>query len=120
MIPSPNWDDVPTKCKSAWQKIEANLYENGYSSILCPCCKEGVLRVYWHAYSEISLHNGTKQRKGGGWMWCPVCHSYEHWSGLVPHWWPIADLISPDSELYHDPRGLDEQWSVILQRIAQK
>lgn len=117
MSPVSSWHTYPPACQAAWNEAVGRLYEYGYAPIRCPCCQEGVLRIYWNAHFHDLLPDGQTRRRGGGWMWCPACHSCDHWSGLVPAWWP-AERIVPERELLGTPQGIDERWAEILQLIA--
>jgi hypothetical protein len=120
MISSVEWHDNLRDCAHAWNTAATRFYEDGYSLITCPCCKEGTLRIYWQIHHREILPDGKRRRRAGGWMWCPVCRSYEHWSGFAPDWWPDSELAASGTIHHHHPQELEEQWTTILQKIVGK
>ncbi len=116
-----NWRGVPKECQKDWNKAANSFFLDGYSLKECPCCHEGMLRVYWYASAADNWlsFDGKKRRRAGGWMWCPACHAYEHWSGVAPDWWPRAEPPVPGDILYHSPYKLDERWADVLLWMEQ-
>lgn len=109
------WQDPPKECKTGWKASYERLYLDGYHAIVCPCCAGDALRIYWRALGNSTATRHA--RKGSGWMWCHMCHSFEHWSGLVPLWWPSCDPMT-GATLHTDPRELEDRWEDIVKLIA--
>jgi hypothetical protein len=54
-------------------------------------------------HSAPELFPGTLGR-GGLWEWCSGCHTYAHYSAMVPEWWTCSlavneSLLAPEPEL---------------------
>jgi hypothetical protein len=110
------WHDPPERCRAAFIAAYTALYTHGYSPVTCPCCRAGVLRLYYHTHDQAQRGAGS-QRRGGSWLWCPTCGAYDHASALIPAWWP-ATIQVPLQHLLHSPEGLDAYWAEILATLG--
>jgi hypothetical protein len=93
------------------------MYYDGYTALVCPCCRVGLLRLYFHIHERFQ-RQGQSLRRGGSWLWCPDCKAYDHASALVPR------LVAGDgqgirAQLFHAPVGLDAYWPDILAKLAE-
>jgi hypothetical protein len=115
MMNEHTWHDPPRACLPAWIASYERLYTGqGYSSITCPCCSIGTVRIYWRPSRPRERHQ--ERRRGSGWMWCGTCLTSDHWSGWVPPWWPEDDPLG-NVLLHIDPRELDAKWPAILRYL---
>lgn len=93
--------DPPDELLSEWRNAEVAAFE-GRWPIECPSGDDEQLRYLFVRHSE------PPDLRGGFWIWCPRCHSYEHASAAVPDWW--EEVPAADGPLTHDPGWLDEHW----------
>lgn len=112
------WHDPPEECRAAFIAAYTVLYTNGYSPVTCPCCRGGVLRLYYHTH-DLPQRGAGLQRRGGSWLWCPVCGASAHASALIPAWWPDTIQV-PVHHLLHTPEGLDAYWTESLATLGGK
>ena len=101
------WIDVPeTKFKEWRTPFEASR-EGVNVAGACAICGAAKLHRYFgrpRPHSSPELFPGTLGR-GGLWEWCSGCHTYVHYSAMVPDWWvcplvvngrlltPVPDLL---------------------------
>jgi hypothetical protein len=95
------WHDPPEDALDEWRAAERRAY-SAQVAPPCPSGDAGTLRYVFVRYSD------PPQARGGFWIWCPVCRSYEHGSTRVPDWW--RDVEVPKDQLMHDPAWLDAHW----------
>lgn len=67
--------------------------------IHCPVCKHETVHAYLHRFR-------ADRDRGGSWVWCSACGSYEHGSVRVPSWWTNHPEVE-FSKLTHAPDYLD-------------
>src|SRR5690348_5198323 len=94
------WTDVEDDLNVQWQNAYSHIFKHGNTSpTSCPGCNSAPLRV---AYVRFK----PGEPRGGGWIWCPSCLRYEHYSCYVPEWWnDIWDGIP--AQLEHNPEWLE-------------
>lgn len=83
------WTDVPDEYQVKWQQTYQGSQESLNLSTPCPICNAVTLhRWYQIGKPTARVIEGRKFVAAGGlWEWCSSCHSFEHYSGLVPDWW---------------------------------
>jgi hypothetical protein len=96
------WRDPPESSLSEWRAATTLAFEAGEAAD-CPTGDGGTLRFLF-----VRSHSRISPDRGSFWIWCPVCHAYEHSSAAVPAWWVDVDV--PAQELTHAPDWLDEHW----------
>ena len=101
-----DWRDPPAEIEADWQRAAGAAFE-GVRPGRCPTEDGGVLRFFFNRAEGTTTADEPRSR-GGFWIWCPVCRSYEHGSCRVPEWW--RDVETPLDELMHDPGWLEEHW----------
>jgi hypothetical protein len=111
------WHSPPESCVAAFTAAYTHLYTHGYTPVVCPCCRTGVLRLYYRTHEPFQ-RQGQRLRRGGSWLWCPDCKAYDHASALIPAWWPDTARISVH-QLFHAPVGLDAYWPDILAKLTE-
>jgi hypothetical protein len=94
------WREPSDDELTLWRGATARVFESGELSI-CPCCSKGYLRYFF-------WRGDSPNPRGGLWLWCPECCSYEHSSVHVPEWW--NDVVVPVEWLVTPPTLLDEHW----------
>ena len=95
------WHDPPDEVASEWHAAADQAFR-GRGPSSCPTGDGGTLRYFFARYGE------PPRDRGGFWIWCPICGSYEHGSASVPAWWRDVDV--PPDALMHDPGWLDDHW----------
>lgn len=116
-----DWQSPGTLCQHALNTVVTEIWENPLATLPrpCPCCATGVasLHLFFCRYNVSG--------RGGGWIWCSACRTYEHWSGQVPSWWEnLAGIELPD--LMHSPTVLeahvmqiDAHWALIQAALSK-
>lgn len=105
------WKDIPNEDLQRWYDIWEKLYYYPVGEFVCPTCGNSKLRYYfWRHRDEDEL-----DAKGGGWLWCPACRTFDHASVVVPAWW--KDVVEPAfEEVGPEPDVLDANWELIESR----
>lgn len=108
MSPIRRWKAVAQHAWKAWQRIFANpsgldLPEQ------CPVCEAFSLHRW---FDKPRPFDEGRERPGmlgygGEWRWCSSCHSYEHYSGMVPDWWQ-CDLEVDHALLTAEPEAIED------------
>lgn len=96
------WHDPPESALAAWRVATASAFESG-NAAECPTGDGGVLRFFF-----ARSPGRADPERGSFWIWCPVCHAYEHASASVPGWW--SDVEVPAEVLTHTPEWLEDHW----------
>ena len=92
--------DPPSEKLDAWDDALGALKPGGIATTTqCPVCEKMNLFRYYHR------HRGDR---GGMWVWCANCGSYEHGSAIIPAWWEIENLV-PERMLEHNPESFVER-----------
>ena len=102
------WQGVPLELSAAWQKIFSASQDGIDVDGLCPVCGSPSLHHWFDKPRpfEAGYERDGFRGHGGLWEWCSSCHSYEHYSGLVPAWW--HDVLTVDETLLtHDPEAIE-------------
>lgn len=104
-----DWAGVPGKHQTEWQLIFEESRESLDLSAPCPICGVAALHRWYQIGEPIDrVIEGRKfVATGGLWEWCSNCHSFEHYSGLVPDWWS-CDLEVDVKELTAIPIAIEE------------
>jgi hypothetical protein len=109
------WRSVTHERRTEWHKrYEAVCNEASRSAGICPVCAKAELRFFFWRHRVVDPDAGNK---GGFWLWCPNCYTFEHLSALVPDWWRDIDGLS-DESLNPEPEWLEENWPLILSKLA--
>ena len=106
-----DWKSVETHHIQEWRRITEAVFNQDLVTInssQCPVCADSTVRYFIHRHGNTN--------RGGGWVWCPACYSFEHFSGLVPDWWKNLDLVSLN-KLTAPPYWLEEHWELIYPQI---
>jgi hypothetical protein len=84
-----NWQSVPQRCQAEWQQIYQSSQESLNLSEPCPVCSAVSLHRWYQKGKNIKqvIEDREFAAHGGLWEWCSNCHSFEHYSCLVPSWW---------------------------------
>jgi hypothetical protein len=84
-----NWEGVPPEHQAAWLKIFLSSHELLHLSAPCPVCSVESLCHWYQIGKPIDrvIEGARFTASGGLWEWCRNCHSYQHYSCLVPDWW---------------------------------
>lgn len=102
------WQGVPVELTQEWRRIFGSS-ENGIDvEGLCPVCNSPTLHRWFDTPRAFAVGHEKDGCRGygGEWDWCSSCHSYEHYSGLVPDWWQDVLTVDP-SLLTHDPDAIE-------------
>ena len=90
------WQGVPLEAGSAWQRIFSESKDGINVDGLCPMCSSPSLHHWFdkpRPFAEGYERDGFRGH-GSLWEWCSSCHTYEHYSVLVPSWW--QDVLKVD------------------------
>ena len=96
------WHDPGDDVLAEWRNATRRIFGGGGTS-RCPNCGGARLRYFFHR------QDAAPEPRGGFWVWCSACRSYEHSSASVPEWWHDVDV--PIDRLLHDPDWLNENWN---------
>lgn len=66
--------------------------------VVCPDCGEKSGHIYINRYKDSN--------RGGAWAWCSKCHSYGHYSYLVPVWWHNHSCVDQEKLCAANPDEL--------------
>ena len=102
------WKGVPPESTVEWQRIFSECTDGIDVDGLCPVCHSPTLHHWFDKPRPFAAgHERDGFRGHGGlWEWCSSCHSYEHYSGLVPAWWQDLFILDGTS-LRHDPDAIE-------------
>ena len=115
------WIPAHREDEDAFMEATGEVFWNGYQPIPCPHCGEATLRYFWRQYRSRTQPEGTIQRLGTSWTWCPECHLfYSGDRGPLPEWWPELDPIAEVEDLGPNGVNFDSHWTRILEAIAAK
>ena len=105
----PRWHDVPLEYWEAWNRIFGASQEGLELAAPCPVCGVPALRQWYMVgrLQETVLRGQRFIARGSVWTWCSHCHTYAHYSGLVPEWWS-SDLDVNTDTLGHQPTAIEE------------
>lgn len=102
------WSSVPSNYDAKWNRIFHESQDILTLSTPCPIC--GVASLHrWYQVGQPKLQTvggNTFVATGGLWEWCSSCHSYEHFSALVPDWWS-CDLKVDETKLTIEPTAIE-------------
>jgi len=102
------WKGVPLELTREWQWI-FSASQNGIDvDGLCPVCNSPTLHRWFDRPRAFAVGHERAgfQGHGGAWEWCSSCHSYEHYSGLVPDSWHNTLTVNY-ALLRHDPDAIE-------------
>jgi len=104
-----SWHSVPPQYGQAWNKAFGSSREGLNLEVPCPVCGAQALHHwYWVGRQEEKTINGHRYvARGSEWQWCSHCHSFQHFSGLVPDWW-ACDLDVDTTKLTPYPDAIEE------------
>jgi len=94
------WHDPLESVLAEWRAATHRIFRSGDTSS-CPNCGRASLRYFF-------WRGEPPRPRGGSWVWCPACRSYEHSSVTVPEWW--RDIEVPLDQLFVTPGWLDVNW----------
>jgi hypothetical protein len=102
------WVGVPAAYWAKWTEIYQQSQECLNLSQPCPVCGAVALHRWYQIGKPVErVIEGMKfVAEGGLWEWCSSCHSFEHYSGLVPDWWS-CDLEVNVQELTALPTAIE-------------
>ncbi len=105
----PQWHDVPLEYWEAWNRIFGASQEGLDLAAPCPVCAVPALRQWYMVgrLQETVLRGQRFIARGSVWTWCSHCHTYAHYSGLVPEWWS-SDLDVNTDTVGHQPTAIEE------------
>jgi hypothetical protein len=66
------WRSPPESCEAAFTVAYMQLYCDGYTALIFPCCRVGLLRLYFQVHDRLQ-RQGQGLRRVGSWLWCPAC-----------------------------------------------
>ena len=106
-----DWKSAETDHLSEWRRITEAVFYRDLVTITaskCPVCSESTLRYF--------IYKHGNNNRGGAWIWCPACYSFEHFSCIVPDWWKNLDIVFLD-KLTAPPEWLEEHWELLYPQI---
>lgn len=114
------WHPVDDMLRVTFEEAVGEISECGYHPIRCPNCYQANLRIYFRHYPPRGEPEGTKERRGTCWTWCPHCHLFLYFTGYLPDWWPRQDPIPEITGLSPNGIDVDDYWEVILKALAPR
>jgi hypothetical protein len=103
------WAEVPDDKRGEWNTIFRATKAWKDVPDPCPVCGIPALHQWflaWHP-EDVVVDGQRFVARGSKWEWCSNCHSYDHYTALVPDWW-ASDLAVEISHLKHSPEALEE------------
>ena len=104
-----NWVGVPAEYDVAWLQTFDLSQESLHLSAPCPVCGINALCRWYQVGKPLDrvIEGARFTASGGLWEWCRNCHSYKHYSCLVPDWWS-CDLAVDIKQLTALPIAIEE------------
>ena len=84
-----NWVGVQAEYDAAWLQTFDSSQESLHLSAPCPVCGINALCRWYQVGKPLDrvIRGVSYIASGGLWEWCCNCHSFQHYSCLVPDWW---------------------------------
>lgn len=93
------WKDPTEVKRKEWNNLVGYVARHKtYKGLNCPSCSANKIYYFFIRFSNYD-------NRGGGWIWCSNCYTYEHFSSKVPDWWenietaPLEKLDIPPNWL---------------------
>ena len=113
---SNDWKDLSEGKRTEWNNLINHIAKHKtYKELICPICNANHIQYFFIRVSK-------PENRGGGWLWCRECYTFEHFSGRVPDWW-INIESAPLEKLDVPPNWLNsnlEVWEPELLENIQK
>jgi hypothetical protein len=103
------WKSIPVLEIPRWRAVFAASRSGSEVDGACPICRAERLHRYYQVGLPIEQVSEEDEfvARGACWEWCSGCHTYEHYSALVPNWWR-SDLRVDDAALTAEPNALED------------
>lgn len=104
-----DWKSITPEEIPKWRAAFAASKGGSRVQGACPVCSAERLHRYYQTGPAIEQLSGRERfiARGACWEWCSGCHTYEHYSALVPDWW-TDDLHVDETLLTAFPDALED------------